>query len=100
MSRTPRQRRFLIAAILFAAGPLVAGNIAALSRRHDFRLLAMAIVSGALIFVVVASRIVKSTTAIFATSLVAAVIASSALAYVLGARGAFGVFAVALVLSV
>src|SRR2546423_15195987 len=99
MSRTPLQRRLFIAAILVGTGPLVAGTLAALSRRHDLRMIAMAVASGIVTFVVLKSGRVKTTAAVFAVSLLLATVIAAGVAYAAGARAPFGVWAVAFVLS-
>jgi hypothetical protein len=99
MSRTRRQRQLLIAAILFAAGPLVAGGIGLLSRRHDPRMLSMAMTAGGVALLVVTMGRMKTVAATFTAALLLGTLVAAGVAYAAGARAPFGIWAVALVLA-
>ena len=91
-------RRLL--ALLLTVAPFAAAAIAALSVRRDFRMAWMAIVAtvvARVVFVIARPRAATPSATI--ASLVAATLASSAVAVLLGAHAAFGVIAVAVVLS-
>ncbi|MEO7963396.1 MAG: hypothetical protein ABIT38_05740 [Gemmatimonadaceae bacterium] len=89
-----------ILALLCSAAPFVASAIAASSARHDLRILWMSLVATLTTRVVVAAtrkRRGDVVAAILGTLL--ATIAASVVAMVAGARAAFGVVAVAVVLA-
>lgn len=92
----PRQRWLLLASSLFAAGPLIAGANGLLSRRHDPRLLSMAVASGIVTVLVVR---IQSGAARFTTIMLFDMAIAAAVAYAEGARAPFGIWAVALVLA-
>jgi hypothetical protein len=82
-------------AIMFAAAPFLFGIIRAASTGHDYRMLAMALVSfiGVMVIRMMKRATPPSTAAIFFVSTVLA----ATVAYVMGARAAFGIWAVATV---
>lgn len=85
---------------LCSAAPFVAAAIAALGDRHDARILWMAIVATLVVWIVV-SAAVRSRGLAFAgiAAFVSASVAASGVAIVAGARAAFGVIAVAVVVT-
>ena len=85
--------------ILFTAAPFVAAAVAALSARHDMRMLWMAAVATLVARLVTAAtpRIGGARALILAFALATA--AAVAVAVGLGAHGVFGVVAVAIVLA-
>lgn len=90
----------VVLAVLFTAAPFVAGTIAALSVRHDMRMLWMALAATVVARVVAAMvRGPRGWVVVSAMTFVAAVAAASLVAVVFGARGVFGVVAVAVVLA-
>jgi hypothetical protein len=91
-------RRLL--ALLLTAAPFVAGGIAALSARRDLRMLWMAAVATVIARLIVRMAPARQHHVVgVAAALVAATVAASAVAVLLGARAPFGIGAVAVVLS-
>ncbi|MEO7189541.1 MAG: hypothetical protein ABI051_00645 [Vicinamibacterales bacterium] len=89
-----------ILAVLCTVAPFVAGSIAALSVRRDFRMLAMAAaatVTVRLVMAALSQRRVRGKEVV--VPFMAAASAASAVALLFGARAAFGVAAVAVVLA-
>ncbi|MFL5617191.1 MAG: hypothetical protein ACJ79A_02210 [Gemmatimonadaceae bacterium] len=89
-----------ILAVLFTVAPFVAATIAALGVRHDLRMVWMALVAtvvARMVFVFARARVATPSATI--ASLVAATLVSSVVALLFGARAAFGIIAVAVVLS-
>jgi hypothetical protein len=82
-------------AIMFAAAPFMFGIIRAATTGHDYRMLAMALVSfiGVMVIRMMKRATPPSTAVIFFVSTVLAAI----VAYIMGARAAFGIWAVAMV---
>lgn len=93
----PMIRRLL--AILFSVAPFVAGAIAALGTRHDVRMLWMALVVTLVARVGVAVLVKQSALVSAIGSFAAASVAACLVAMLFGARGIFGVVAVAVVLA-
>ena len=82
---------------LFLAGPFVAGAIAAASARHDFRLIAVAIVATITAWLI---RPRSGAPAVQASlAFAGATVAAIATAVLTGARAPFGVVAVAVVVA-
>ncbi|AHG92631.1 hypothetical protein J421_5096 (plasmid) [Gemmatirosa kalamazoonensis] len=91
-------RRLL--ALLFTAAPFVAGAIAALSVRHDLRMLCMALAATLVArLVVVAAPARWGRGPAVGAALAAATGAAAVVAILFGARAPFGVGAVAVVLA-
>lgn len=90
-------RRLL--AFLLSIAPFVAGAIAALSARHDTRMLWMALAATLVARLGVVLLMKRSAAVAASVSFPAAVIAACAVAVSFGARGVFGVVAVAVVLA-
>lgn len=83
--------------ILCVAAPFVAATITASSARHDFRIAVMAIVSTAMIWLVVRMTGTSLRSAVLAFGL--AVLSAAGIALVAGARDPFAVLAVAGVIA-
>jgi hypothetical protein len=90
-------RRLL--ALLFTIAPFVAGAIAALGARHDVRMLWMAFVATLVARVGVVVLATQRATVAAGASFGAASVAACLVAVLFGARGVFGVVAVAVVLA-
>jgi hypothetical protein len=90
-------RRLL--AVLFSIAPFVAGAIAALGVRHDVRMLWMALAATLVARVGVAVLVKQGTAAAGIASFGAASVTACLVAMLFGARGVFGVVAVAVVLA-
>jgi len=88
-----------VLALLFSIAPFVAGAIAALGARHDVRMLWMALAATLVARLGVAMLVKRSVTVAAVVSLTAAFIAACVVAILFGARGVFGVGAVAVVLA-
>jgi hypothetical protein len=89
-----------ILAVLLTLAPFAAAAIAALSVRRDFRLAWMALAATVVARAVFMFRRARAATPFMTVaSLVAATLASSAVAVVLGARSPIGIFLIAAVLS-
>jgi len=86
-----------ILGVLLVAGPFVAGLIAAASARRDLRLIAMAVVATIAAWVLRPKT--RATAARIALTLVVATAVAAAPAVLAGARGVFGVVAVAVVMA-
>ena len=87
-------------AILFTAAPFVAGTIAAVSVRHDLRMLWMAVTATLVARLIIAATPARwGGAAAFGVAFVAAAVAASVVAVLFGARAAFGIVAVAVVLA-
>jgi hypothetical protein len=91
-------------AILFAAAPFVAGSLRAFGTGSDFRMLWMALASflGATAVLAIGNARTRKGNApvpIAIAAFVVATLLAASVAYLLGARAAFGVWAVAVVLS-
>lgn len=84
---------------LCAAAPFVAGAIAALSARRDFRILAMAVVSTVLAWVVVGVASRRGAGFAATAAFLSASAAAAGVAVLAGARSLFGVIAVAIVVA-
>jgi hypothetical protein len=88
-----------VLSVLLSVAPFLAGAVAALSARHDLRLVWMAVAATMAVRVVIAvvprRRLAFSASVAFVAGVVAAAIA----AVLLGARGVVGVGMVALVLA-
>jgi hypothetical protein len=97
LNAEPIMRRLL--AVLFSIAPFVAGAIAALGVRHDVRMLWMAVASTLVARLVFAVLVRRSTPIAAIVSFTAATVAACDVAISFGARGVFGVVAVAVVLA-
>jgi hypothetical protein len=86
-------------AILFTAAPFVAAGVAALSARHDFRMVWMALVVSIVAQSAGAATMTLRASTAAGLSLIIGTVAASAVAVFAGARAPFGVIAVALVLA-
>jgi hypothetical protein len=86
-------------AVLFTAAPFVAGAIAALSARHDARMLWMALAATLVARLVLVAVPARWGRAGAVAAALAATVAAAAVAILFGARAAFGVGAVAVVLA-
>lgn len=86
-------------AVLCTAGPFVAGAIAAVSARHDFRMAWIALVVTAIAYAVVAVLPRAQRGASAGVSLALGTIAASVVAWMAGARAPFGIIAVAVVMA-
>jgi hypothetical protein len=103
MTRSARRWVVWVSSILFAGAPIVVSLIAALGRRHDLRWLWMALAS--LLGAIAARALAKprrepgAVIAVSALAFVVGAIAAALVARLLGARAVFGIWAVATVLS-
>jgi hypothetical protein len=88
-----------ILAVLLTLAPFVAGAIAALGRRHDSRMLWMALAATLVARLVLALTGGRGRTGAAIGAFAAATVVACAAAVLLGARAVFGVVAVAVVLS-
>ena len=89
-----------ILAVLCTVAPFVAAAVAAFSARRDMRMLWMAIVATLVARIVFAMTVVKrGATVAVVIAFAGATVCASGVAIAAGARGAFGVAAVAVVLS-
>ena len=85
--------------LLCVAAPFVAGTIAALSVRHDFRIAWMAIVATLLVWIAWAAARSRGLAVAVVVAFVVASSGAIGVAVVAGAHAAFGVIAVAVVVS-
>jgi O-antigen/teichoic acid export membrane protein len=104
MTRSRREQLMFLFAILFAAAPFVAGSLRAFSTRSDFRMLWMALASllGAIAVMAIGNargRMRNSLPSLAVATFIVATLVAGSVAYLLGAKAAFGVWAVAVVLS-
>lgn len=104
MRRSPREQLTLFLSILFAAAPFVAALIRAFSTGSDFRMLWMAFASflaaaGVMAVGKARSRKPNVVVTLSVVALVIATLLAGSVAYWLGARAPFGIWAVAFVLS-
>jgi hypothetical protein len=88
-----------VVAALFAAGPFVAGVVAALSARRDLRLLAMALIATLVARIVLAAIRHRARAFAGGVAFAGGTVAAGVTAVLAGARGMFGVVAVAVVLA-
>ena len=86
-------------AVLFTAAPFVAAAVAALSARRDTRMLWMAVVATLVARLVTAATPGRSSGGAASMAFGLATVAAIVVAVLLGARGVFGVVAVAIVLA-
>jgi uncharacterized membrane protein len=104
MTRSRREQMMYLFAILFAAAPFVAASFRAFSTGTDFRMLWMAFAAflatvGVMAVGKARSRRGKSLLGLSTVAFVVATLVAGSVAYLLGARAPFGVWAVAVVLS-
>jgi heme A synthase len=104
LRRSSRQQLFLFLSILLAAGPFVAAAIRAFSTGNDLRMLWMAFASflaaaGVMAVGKARSRKPNVVVTLSVVALVIATLLAGSVAYWLGARAPFGIWAVAFVLS-
>jgi hypothetical protein len=104
MQRSSRQRGLFLLAILFAAGPFVAALTRALGTGTDFRMLLMAIPAFLIVGAIMAfgnapSRKASGVLTLSVVAFVVAAVVAASVAYLLGARANFGVWAVAIVFA-
>ena len=103
MQRSRRQHGLVLVAMLFAAGPFVAALIRAVGTGSDFRLLWIAIASfiAANVIMAVGTASGRTSSVVLAsvvTFVITALVAAS-VAFLLGARAAVGVWAIAIVFA-
>jgi len=86
-------------AALFTVAPFVAGAIAALSTRHDMRILCMAAAATVIVRAVAAATRTHRVGVGASTGFALATVAAGVVALAFGARAVFGVLAVSIVLA-